>query len=140
MSRNDEFAWLNIDNHRGAGTWLEEMRARGVAVPLALCHSVSQAMEQLAVPFPEAFRVLWRNHAIVLAGRTLIYDLTADRLWRQENWERRRPRRRRETGADGRKIRRGKVPSEIFPAGESVVAAPGRMFMDSIPRLEVDDP
>jgi hypothetical protein len=85
MSRNDELTWLNIDNHRGAGTWLEEMRARGVAVPLALCRGVSQAMEALAMSFPEAFRVLWRNHAIVLVGRTLIYDLTADRLWRQKD-------------------------------------------------------
>jgi hypothetical protein len=87
MSRNDEFAWLNIDSHHGAGTWLEEMRARGVGVPLALCHGVSQAMEALAVSFPEAFRVLSRNHAIVLVGRTLVYNLAADRLWRQEDSE-----------------------------------------------------
>jgi hypothetical protein len=67
MSGNDEFAWFNIDNHRGAGTWLEEMRARGFAVPLALSHGVSQAMEALAVSFPEAFRVL-RRGTYVLAG------------------------------------------------------------------------
>jgi hypothetical protein len=58
------------------------MRARGVSVPLEACRGLSQAMRHLELDFPTTFRLFWKHGKIWLVERFLIYDLTADALWR----------------------------------------------------------
>jgi len=72
---------LNVDDHHSVGDWLEEMRAKDFAVPLQLCHGLSQAMKTLRLSFPDAFRLLWHHKKVFLAGHALIYDFSAPTLW-----------------------------------------------------------
>jgi hypothetical protein len=81
MTKGEDLRWLNVDRHASVGAWHEEMKARGIGVPLQLCHGVDQAMRKLGKSFPETFRYLWDNDKIIVAGRSLIYDLSANRLW-----------------------------------------------------------
>jgi diguanylate cyclase (GGDEF)-like protein len=63
------------------GAWREAMLARGYTMPLQLCHALSQAMAHLKLSFPEAFRLLWDNQKIIVAGLSLIYANSASKLW-----------------------------------------------------------
>ena len=63
------------------GAWREAMLARGFTMPLQLCHGLSQAMTCLSLTFPEAFRLLWDEKKIIVAGLSLIYDHSACMLW-----------------------------------------------------------
>jgi len=57
------------------------MHALGYTMPLQLCHGLSQAMTHLKLTFPEAFRLLWDNQKIIVAGPSLIYACSASTLW-----------------------------------------------------------
>ncbi len=57
------------------------MLARGYTMPLQLCHGLCQAMTHLKLTFPEAFRLLWDNDKIIVAGLSLIYANSASKLW-----------------------------------------------------------
>src|SRR6266581_3643705 len=61
--------------------WREAMHALGYTMPLQLCHGLSQAMTHLRLTFPEAFRLLWDNQKIIVAGPSLIYACSASMLW-----------------------------------------------------------
>ena len=74
-------ALLNIDAHDSVGGWFDEMRARGISVPLDACRGLSQAMGHLDLDFPTTFRLLWSHGKILLAERSLVYDLSASSLW-----------------------------------------------------------
>src|SRR5215471_16747965 len=63
------------------GAWRKAMLARGFTMPLQLCHGLSQAMTCLNLTFPEAFRLLWHEKKIIVAGLSLIYDHSAYMLW-----------------------------------------------------------
>jgi hypothetical protein len=63
------------------GAWREAMLALGYTMPLQLCHGLSQAMTHLKLTFPEAFRLLWDNEKIIVAGLSLIYANSASKLW-----------------------------------------------------------
>ncbi len=65
--------------------WREAMDALGYTKPLQLCHGLSQAMTHLKLTFPEAFRLLWDNQKIIIAGPSLIYDVSASKLWAEGN-------------------------------------------------------
>lgn len=66
------------------GVWRVAMLARGCTMPLQLCHGLSQAMKHLDLTFPQAFRLLWDNGKILVSGHSLIYDLSAVKLWTAE--------------------------------------------------------
>ena len=72
---------LRIMEHDAPGTWLSDMRARGLCVPLQLCHDVSHAMRALGLSFAEVFQLLWRRGKILQVGHVLIYDLSSPKLW-----------------------------------------------------------
>jgi hypothetical protein len=74
---------LNIDAHDSVGGWFSEMRTRGFGVPLEACRSLSQAMRHLGLDFPATFRLFWNHGKIWLVERFLIYDRTAEALWRE---------------------------------------------------------
>jgi diguanylate cyclase (GGDEF)-like protein len=57
------------------------MLALGYTMPLQLCHGLCQAMTHLKLTFPEAFRLLWDNQKIIVAGLSLIYANSASKLW-----------------------------------------------------------
>jgi hypothetical protein len=64
--------------------WREAMLARGYTMPLPLCHWLSLAMTHLKLTFPEAFRMLWEDKDIVVAGHSLIYDVSPSKLWDED--------------------------------------------------------
>jgi hypothetical protein len=66
------------------GAWREAMLALGYTMPLQLCHGLSQAMTHLKLTFPEAFRLLWDNQKIIVAGFSLIYANSASTLWAED--------------------------------------------------------
>ena len=61
--------------------WRGAMLARGYSMPLQLCHGLSLAMKHLNLTFPQAFRLFWDNRKILVSERSLIYDLSASKLW-----------------------------------------------------------
>jgi hypothetical protein len=63
------------------GAWRGAMLARGYGMPLQLCHGLSQAMKHLNLTFPQAFRLFWDKGKILVSGHSLIYDLSASKLW-----------------------------------------------------------
>ena len=71
----------DIAQARTMGAWREAMLARGYTMPLQLCHGLSQAMTHLKLTFPEAFRLLWDNEKIIVAGLSLINANSASTLW-----------------------------------------------------------
>jgi diguanylate cyclase (GGDEF)-like protein len=66
------------------GAWREAMLALGYTMPLQLCHGLSQAMTHLKLTFPAAFRLLWDNQKIIVAGLSLIYANSASKLWAED--------------------------------------------------------
>ena len=67
----------------GPGAWFSEMLARGFNVPTQMGRGLTLAMKHLKLTFPEAFRLLWGHGKIIVAGRSLIYDESACKLWEE---------------------------------------------------------
>jgi hypothetical protein len=77
----ENLAALNLDAHASVGSWLQEMRARGFTVPLALWRGLAQAMDRLSLSLPEAFHLLLEHRKVLVSECHLIYDLSAAELW-----------------------------------------------------------
>jgi len=75
---------MDIEKYESVGKWYEDMRSAGYAIPLAMCHGITQAMKELKMSFPEAFRLLEKNKRIILVGKSYIYNLQGHKGFKAE--------------------------------------------------------
>lgn len=70
--------------YRSAAEWRDESLARGWRIPTQAGWALSSTMETLGLTFPEAFDLLVRRRKLIVAGNTVIADLSFQKLLEEE--------------------------------------------------------
>jgi hypothetical protein len=74
--------WLKQFN--GPGVYKDYERAKGVNVTLQFCLGTSNIMKKYGITFSEACRLLMKEGYLIWAGEIPLYNMTADKLWREK--------------------------------------------------------
>jgi hypothetical protein len=68
-------------NYKSVGEWKLAVEKEGFTVPLPLCRALSKIMEVRELSFPQSYKLLQDEDAIIISGHCFIYHMAADKLW-----------------------------------------------------------
>ena len=72
---------MDITKYHTVSDFYLDAQAHGIRVPTPLCLGLTQLMKAKNLSFQEAYNFLLERQMIIEAGRFLIYNMSACKLW-----------------------------------------------------------
>lgn len=72
------------ERYRSPSEWRDDWISQGWRIPIQAGWALSSTMETLGLTFPEAFDFLLRHRKLIVAGNTVIADLSFQKLLEEE--------------------------------------------------------